>query len=171
MDLNDIPFGEIIAKNVDLGPINNSVKVRAEMLASQLNPKAAAEVTSEAEGLQWSVSAQNNSVIFEITEANIPFINQLANGPSIPVAGGDNGTAHNPDGSTYQSNVPKVFYGNPLESLALPKADLMNEIQYTGKLFASDACNSSAQASNGEIKQLVLPRFSNEVAKIMKGGL
>ena len=170
MDLSDIPFGEIIAKNIDLDPMNNSLKVRAEMLASQLNPKAAAEVVSEAGGLQWTVTGQNNSIGFEVVEKNIPFINQLANGPIVPVAGGDNGTAHNPDGTTYQSKVPEKFYGNPLESLALPRAEFMNEIEHTGELLAVDAYDNSAQVSSGEIEQLIAPRCEEEIARAFGGG-
>lgn len=170
MDLSDIPVGEIVSKNMNIEPMNNSIKVRAEMLASQLNPKAAEEVISETQGLKWMITGEGASIKFSIAEVKMPFVDQLANGPIIPVAGGDNGIAHNPDGSTYQSAVPERFYGNPLESLALPKSDLVNEIGQTGKLFAEDAFVNAAAASEGEINNIVGPRCMEELLKALKGG-
>jgi len=162
------PFGEIIAPNVDTGPINNGIYQRAIALSEQLNPDAAAEFLSEMSAFQCTVKGEGKSIHFSL-EANGGYLLGVLHNPPVPLAGGDGGTAHNADGSTYQSAVDPKFYGNPLESLQLPRIEGEQEANHIVELFAGDAANDAASKSDDAISNAIEPQLQEMVAQQFGG--
>jgi len=169
----NIPIGEYVAEEVDLSPMQSMILVRIAALAPLLgnnNPKGVAELTKELALLLWKVEGEGQSVKFILTEKkNIPFIEDIVDGTTA-IAGGDGGIAHNPDGSTYRSEVDPKFWGNKLDSLSLDAINVKEDIQNLGKIYASDAIGSALRSKSVSSKVIsdAAPGITNEIGGMFK---
>ena len=70
-------------------------------------------------GMSYDVKSEGSTISISENEQEVsPFMSVLENGMDAPLAGGDNGTSHNPDGSTYPSPTPKGLWNIPVEAYA-----------------------------------------------------
>ena len=147
-------LADIIVGRVDLSPINNAIKQRAEALGSQMREEAAEQFVSDMSQFESSVESSGSSLIFKSKISDSYLINYLKD-HGTPVAGGDNGTAHNVDGSTYESRVPKALQGTPLPWYELPHFDCEEEVQHLVEIMAPDATQDAINNSESEIREQV----------------
>lgn len=169
MDMSNLPAGEIVVSHVDVKPINDAIKHRAETLASQLPSGPAEQLISDMEAYECTASANGSQISFKpnITESYL--INYLKN-HSTPVTGGNGGTAHNVDGSTYQSKVPRQLWGQPLPWLELPILQGEDEVYHIIELMAKDAVENAIANSTKDISEAVKPIVSQQIREALGGG-
>lgn len=153
MAMTDI--SDIIVKYIDLEPINLAIKQRAKALASQLDEEAANQFISDMSSFKSSVECKGSSVSINVSPSESYLLNYLQN-HSTPVSGGDGGQAHNIDGSTYESNVPKQLQGTPLPWYELPVIDGEDEIQHLIEIMAPDAVQNAVNNGLEQIKEKVI---------------
>lgn len=166
MVMNNI--ASIVIPYINTEPILSALKSRAEALAGQMNPEAGSQFASDMQSIDCNVQDQGENISFapQISESYI--VNYLAS-HDTPVAGGDNGTAHNVDGSTYQSNVPKKFWGTPLPFLELPIIDALNEAIQIVRLLAPDAVKDAISNSKEKILEVIKPQIIQEFTTALGG--
>lgn len=169
MDMSNIPAGEIVAPNIDLGPINQGIKDRAFALSSQMNPEAAAQFENDMSALECSVQGEGSSVKFSLRPSNAYLIQYLKD-HGTPVTGGDDGTAHNVDGSTYSSDVPPERWGIELPWLELPHLDGEEEAVQIVKLLGPDAAISGVSNSSDALGEAAKPIVEAELQNYLGGG-
>lgn len=139
----------------------NFAKSRFLVAASEygMNDKESAELMNIADGITIEIFQEGNSVGMNINYGQSPYLDIIQNGMPAPLTGGDGGTAHNPDGSTYQSNVPVILQGQPIESFAKQGEDVMGEIgTMISDLFRQEiiACVDESHAELGEALKIYL---------------
>ena len=96
MDMTNIIIGDIVAAGVDVSVINNNIKQRANDLASQMNPDAAAQFVSDMSEIECVVSSNGNTITGKLQPSQSYLLNYLKS-HGTPVSGGDNGTAQTAD--------------------------------------------------------------------------
>lgn len=110
-----IPFAENVGRSRFL--IYKS-EVHASGEDELAKEKEDAEMEAIAEAFRCEIKNEGNqfSLYFYMEEHNDGgFLQVVDAGMPPPLVGGDGGTAHNPDGSTYQSSAPLSAYGLPLD--------------------------------------------------------
>lgn len=110
-----IPFAENVGRSRFL--IYKS-EVHASGEDGLAHEKEDAEMEAIAEAFRCEIKNEGNqfSLYFYMEEHNNGGFLQIVDaGMPPPLVGGDGGTAHNPDGSTYQSSAPLAAYGLPLD--------------------------------------------------------
>ena len=168
----DIPAGEILAKYINVDRMNKRKDERLETLANELNPEAAAQLIADGQKFVTVVEGKGNSVKArnQITESYL--ITYLAD-HDVPKSGGDNGTAHNVDGSTYKSLVPPELQGEELESLMLPIIDVIEEMNNLNRITLPEEVAVAKPQAAEEIKNLIAekvkPYFVQRVQQIFGG--
>ena len=167
MDMSNI--ADIVITHVDVEPINLAIKNRAEALAGQMNQEASEQFLSEMNEIICSVSANNGSLSFSIEPSESYLLNYLKN-HGTPVAGGDGGTAHNVDGSTYESRVPVKFWGTELPELELPTLDGEDEAYHIVEIMSPDAAQNAVSDSKDEIAETIVKPFIIEQLSNIGGG-
>lgn len=158
MAMSNIPLGDIVAPNVDTLPILTAIQTRGSALASQLPADAAAQLQSDVGAYEISVVGQGKSVTFQ-TRMNESYLVGYLSSHGTPVSGGDGGSAHNVDGSTYTSSVPSQLQGTPLPWYELPIIEVESELNHVVELFASDAVENAAARSTEAITEAVKPEI------------
>ncbi len=120
-----------------------------------------AEIT-ESDGqfsLFFHFDRRNPGGFLEIVDAGMP----------ASLAGGDEGTSHNPDGTTYETPTPKPFWHDPVPGYAKPATGVINEIRtMLADLFRTEM-NEAIESSKKEILQLV-KEYTAERIKAATGG-
>lgn len=109
--------------------------------------------------LYFFMDDRNPGGFLEIVDAGMP----------APLLGGDNGTAHNPDGSTYNSKVPYQLYGTPWPGYAKPATGVINEIRTMLATHFRTYMKEVIDASKKEILQLVKSYVAEQVQNAVKG--
>lgn len=161
MDMSNV--ADIVISYVDVDIINNAIKQRALALGEQMNPEAADQFISDMNEIVCSVKSNGSSLTFSAEPSESYLINYLKS-HGTPVAGGDDGTAHNVDGSTYQSRVPERLWGTPLPEFELPVLDGNDEAQHMVELLAPDAARNAVESSKDEIAhQIVIPYIQQQI--------
>lgn len=168
MDMSDIgkhvPLGEIIVKYIDKEKINNRLSERIQALSYQLNDKASAQLQEDAGKVEADIQGEGKQILAKIALKQSYLIQYLKN-HDVPVAGGDNGTAHNVDGSTYQSSVDPKFWGNELESLMLPIMDVIEEEENLLNITFKEDVEEAQSAASEEICEALKPDVAAAVAE------
>ena len=167
MDMN-IPTAELTVSNIDLEPINQAILIRAQNLAEQMSAEAGEQFIKDMSSLECSVSADGTMLSYSVSPSQSYLIEYLKS-HGTPVSGGDNGTAHNVDGSTYTSKVPKRLQGTELPRFELPALDGEDEAKQLLKIMAPDATNDGIRKSKSAIGQAAAPYVKKEVNKILGG--
>ena len=166
MDMNSINIADIIINDIDLEPINLAIKARAQALASQLPPEAADQLVSDMDAFECAVTSEGNSVSFKLNVKESYLIEYLKS-HGTPVTGGDQGEAHNVDGSTYESRVPPDLWGTPLPWLELPHLEIVkSEIEPILKIMAPEAVKSSINSSSSAFKDILKMMLTQELKNI-----
>ena len=168
MDMNDLEstMASRIALTADVSPMDNMIKAAAESLYGSFvdNPKAIEELQKEVDAMYWSCSSNGPDVVFNLEEPEeTTFVDTVSEDQGVPVSGGDNGIAHNPDGTTYQSQA-KVF-GIELPWFVLPVVDFKEEIKKRSNALARD-CASSAINEN---KSVIYEPLEREIKNVLGG--
>ena len=169
MDMNNINIAEIIIGDIDLEPINLAIKARAQALASQLPQEAADQLIGDMEAFECAVTSEDNSVSFKLNVKESYLIEYLKS-HGTPVAGGDNGEAHNVDGSVYQSRVDPSLWGTPLPWLELPHLEIAKEeLEPILKIMAPEAVKSSINSNSSAFKDILKMMLVQELKNIFSG--
>ena len=166
MDMSNIHVAEIIINDLDLEPINLAIKARAQALASQLSPEAADQLISDMDAFECTISADGNSVSFGLDIKESYLVEYLKN-HETPVAGGDNGIAHNVDGTTYKSRVDPNLWGTELSWLKLPLLDVEEEAGQILKIMAPDAVKASINSSSSAFRDVLKMMMTQEIKNIL----
>lgn len=140
------------------------------------NEKEVDAMQAIAEGFRCEIQRVDNSftLMFYFDE-NDPggYLHIIDAGMPTPLLGGDRGTAHNPDGTTYLSKVDINLWGQPAnrpEDLAKPASGVINEI----KVMLADLFNQYFQdvldLARNEIMQLVKQEAQERLSSVLGGG-
>lgn len=116
-----------------------------------------AEMDAIAEAFKCEIRRTNDqfTLLFYFDRHNPGgFLEVVDAGMPAPLAGGDNGTSHNPDGSTYSSPTPKALWDIPVEGYAKPATGVINEIKTMLKSLFQQEMNDAITASKKDIGQL-----------------
>lgn len=144
----------------------NFAKSRFMVLATEYsgNEKEAAEVERLANAVLCSISQSGSgfSLNTEFQE-NSNYFEIMTNGMPAPLAGGSGGIAHNPDGSTYHSNVPPHLWGTVLEELAKTGTDIVGEI----KMMLTDLFRNRVQEAVNNNK----PSIAQLAKQVLMGNM
>ncbi len=109
--------------------------------------------------LHFYFDEHNPGGFLEIVDAGMP----------APLAGGDHGTSHNPDGSTYESPTPYQRWNEPVPDYAKPATGVISEIRMMlADLFRSEV-NDAIAAGKKEMLQLV-KNYTSERIRAVTGG-
>jgi len=169
MDTSNIPIGIIAAANADPEIINRAIRNRAETLAGEMRPEAAAQFVADMGELQCVIEGEAQGLTFSLTPSQSYLLNYLKS-HGTPVTGGDGGTVHDVDGSTYPSKVPPQLWGVPLPWLELPTVQGEDEAQHILEIMAPDCANDAVQKSSAEIAELIKPIVTQEISQRLGGG-
>ena len=91
----------------------------ASAASAAQNEKEQAEYEKIAESSNYSLTLNGTSLALTEQENNVsPFQSIIEQGMDAPLTGGSGGTATNPDGSTYTSQVPEPLQGYPIPEYA-----------------------------------------------------
>lgn len=102
---------------------------------------------------------RNPGGFLEIVDAGMP----------APLAGGDNGTSHNPDGSTYPSPTPQQLWDEPVPGYAKPATGVIDEIRtMLADLFRNELKMAVASAKQ-EMLHLVKQYAAERIAAATGG--
>lgn len=146
----------------------------SEIQAPDEDGEAFAEETAEMEAIaaafrcEIKQSGNRFGLYFYMDERNPGnFLEIVDSGMPPPLAGGDHGYSHKPDGSVYPSPTPMERWDEPVEGYAKPATGVINEIQtMLTELFRQriqEAVEESKQEILGLVKQYT-------VQCIRKGG-
>ena len=102
---------------------------------------------------------RNPGGFLEIVDAGIP----------APLAGGEKGTSHNPDGSTYNSPTPYQLWDEPVPEYAKPATGVINEIRTMLATLFRQHMKEAIDASKKEILDLVKQYTSERIQNVVKG--
>lgn len=132
----------------------------------------AAEMEAIANAFKCDIVLNNNTftLFFFMDERNPGhFLEIVDAGMPPPLAGGDEGTAHNPDGSTYQSSVPYQLWGQPVPGYAKPATGVINEIRtMLADLFRTEM-QEVISSSKSEFMKLTKEEVANRLKGVMGG--
>ena len=168
IDVNSIPFGDIIVRNIDMSIINQNIANRAVALASQMNPEAASQFEEDMKSYECTAKSEGNSISFDLDLSQSYLLKYLAN-HGTPVTGGDDGIAHNVDGSTYHSNVNPRNWGIELPMLELPVVDGKDEALKILELFSKDAMQNAIRKSTSDIYDYMNPILTEAILNTIGG--
>lgn len=97
------------------------------------------------------------------------FLEIVDGGMPAPLAGGDHGTSHNPDGSTYPSPTPYQRWDDPVPGYAKPATGVINEIKtMLADLFKSEV-SDAIDSGKKEILQLVKNYTAERIRSVIGG--
>ena len=109
--------------------------------------------------LHFYFDERNPGNFLEIVDAGMP----------APLAGGDHGISHNPDGSTYPSPTPIQSWDKPVPGYAKPATGVINEIRIMlADLFRSEL-KEAIESGKQEMLQLVKD-YTSERIRAVTGG-
>ena len=135
----------------------NFAKSRFLVAASEfgMNDKESAELMNIADTISIEIFSEGKSVGININYGHSKYLDVIQNGMPAPLTGGDGGVAHNPDGSTYNSQVNPNFWGQPIESFAKQGEDVMGEISTMIKDLFRNELTMCVDESKSEITDAV----------------
>ena len=117
---------------------------------------------------QCFVSSDGSNVSFK-TKIESSYLIEYLKSHGTPVSGGEDGTAHNLDGTTYESKVDPDLWGTPLPWYELPTLQGEDEVKHLIEIMAPDAVNAAAKLSTHEIAEAVSPYVKTELEKALGG--
>lgn len=146
----------------------NFAKSRFLVCASEygMNDKESEELMTIAESIRCTIQNEGDAFSLNIEYGDSPYLNIIEHGMEAPLTGGDGGIAHNPDGSTYRSNVPVQFQGNPIESFAKQGEDVMGEV----RMMLTDLFRNAILEAVSESKQEIADTYRSEIQNRLGGG-
>jgi len=103
------------------------------------------------------------------------FLEIVDAGMPAPLVGGDNGTAHRPDGSTYKSLAPLSAYGKPLDGsdgrpdFSKEGTGVINEIKTMLKSLFHDFFMEKLEETKVEIKKLAKQELQSRIHNAIGG--
>lgn len=134
--------------------------------------KEAAEMEAIADAFKCEIRQDGNnfSLYFYFNERNPGgFLEIVDAGMPAPLAGGDNGISHNPDGTTYSSPTPISLWDKPVLGYAKPATGVINEIRtMLSDLFRTELKEAIA-ASKQEMLQLVKKYTAERISAAIGG--
>lgn len=116
-----------------------------------------AEMEAISDAFKCEIKKADNqfSLFFYFDEHNPGgFLEIVDAGMPAPLAGGDHGTSHNPDGSTYETKTPRQFWDEPVEGYAKPATGVINEIKTMLKGIFQQEMSDAIAASKKEFAKL-----------------
>ena len=131
--------------------------------------KEVAEMEAIADAFRCEIKVEDNALtLFFYMDDRNPghFLEIVDAGMPAPLAGGDHGISHNPDGSTYPSPTPYRDWDKPVPGYAKPATGVINEIRtMLADLFKQEA-NEAIKAAKAEIGPIIKQHVSDK----LKGG-
>ena len=130
------------------------------------------EMEAIADAFKCEIQIDENTftLFFRFDERNPGnFLEIVDAGMPAPLAGGDHGTSHNPDGSTYASPTPIQHWDDPVEGYAKPATGVINEIRtMLADLFRTEL-NEAISAGKQEILNLVKEYTAERIRNVAGG--
>lgn len=128
----------------------------ASAASAAQNEKEQAEYEKIADSSSYLLTLNGTSLALTEQENNVsPFQSIIEQGMDAPLTGGSGGTATNPDGSTYTSQVPEPLQGYPIPEYAKAPNPVSDGIKTMLNSLVPDWVRSAAASSTGEIGELV----------------
>ena len=116
------------------------------------NEKELAEYEKIKNSKKYSFVQKGSTVVLEEQEKDTsPFLAIIEGGMEAPPAGGSNGTVTNPDGSTYQSQVPPSLWGTPLPEYAKDPNPISEGVQIMLQTLVPQWVRDTVASSKGDI--------------------
>jgi len=135
-----------------------------------MNEKETAELSAIADSINVEIVSGGSSIDFNITFGTSPYLDIIQNGMPAPLSGGNGGIATNPDGTSYVSDVPIPFQGEPIESFSKTGQDVIGEIGTMAVNIGRDIVSDAANAANTEIAQAVVVYMQPHLLNLAGGG-
>ena len=134
--------------------------------------KEDAEMEAIADAFKCEIKKEDGqfSLIFHFDERNPGgFLEIVDAGMPPPLAGGDYGLSHNPDGSTYSSPTPRNQWDEPVPGYAKPATGVIHEIRtMLADIFRTEM-KTAIEISKQEILELV-KQYTSERLQTVIGG-
>ena len=134
--------------------------------------KEEAEMEAIADAFKCQITQENGkfTLHFYFDEHNPGgFLEIVDAGMPAPLAGGDHGTSHNPDGSTYGSPTSQSRWNDPVPDYAKPATGVISEIKMMlADLFRAEM-NEAIEAGKKEMLQVVKD-YTAERIRAVTGG-
>ena len=132
--------------------------------------KEVAEMEAIAEALKCEIKQDGGqfSLYFHFDERNPGgFLEIVDAGMPPPLAGGDNGTSHNPDGSTYNSPTPSAMWNQPVPGYAKPATGVINEIRTMLRTLFETAFREAVDEAKPEILKLAKQQVGEQIKSVL----
>lgn len=130
------------------------------------------EMEAIADAFKCEIVLQDDvfTLLFHFDERNPGhFLEIVDAGMPAPLAGGDKGTSHNPDGSTYPSPTPEERWNDLVPGYAKPATGVIKEIRtMLSDLFRIEM-NEAISSAKQDILQLV-KNYTSERIRAATGG-
>ena len=167
----DIDIASIIAPEVyDFEVLATAfAKSRFLALSAEFNSNAeeAEEIENIADHIVCKISNDSSSFALSLDYIDDSNYFELINkGSPAPLAGGDNGIAHNPDGTPYYSRVPEQLWGTRLDFLARQGIDIIGETKQMLLDLFKDRITEAIQAAKQRIAEAFKPMIAAEFAAL-----
>lgn len=109
--------------------------------------------------LFFHMDERNPGGFLEIVDAGMP----------APLAGGDHGTSHNPDGTTYASSTPKSRWNEPVPEYAKPETGVINEIRTMLQTLFHGFFTDTVKDSKAEILKAMKQQVASRLKSVTGG--
>jgi len=163
---SQINAGEIIVKYINPDTLKRMWDERVKALASQMDDESANQLASDASSFEIKITGEGNKVKAENVLAESYLINYLKS-HGVPMSGGEGGTVHNVDGSTYTSSVPPQLQETPLPWYELPIMDIKNEADNFLAITFPDEIEAAQSRAIEEIKEAATPYITEYVSEYL----
>ena len=167
-DIKDIIFGIIASKIESFKELAENfgksrfLVYKSEMHAPDESGEAHRKEDEEMEAIADSFRCEIKqdggqfSLFFYMDERNPGgFLEIVDAGMPPPLAGGDNGTSRNPDGSTYPTPTPINRWNEPVPGYAKPATGVINEIHIMLSDLFRIALSEAIESSKEQISQII----------------
>lgn len=169
-----IPFAESLGRSRFL--VYES-EVHAPDESELAREKEDTEMEAIAESFRCDIkqAGEHFSLFFYMEERNPGgFLEIVDAGMPPPLVGGDNGIAHEPDGSTYKSKAPIAQWGQPLDGNGKPDyskegTGVIKEIKTMLKSLFHDYFNDAVKEARTEILTLAKQEVQSRIHNALGG--
>ena len=140
----------------------SEIQAPEEKADARIREEAEMEAIADAFKCEIIQEESRLTLFFYFNERNPGhFLEIVDAGMEPPLAGGDHGISHNPDGSTYRTPTPKSRWETPVPGYAKPATGVINEI----RIMLSDLFRAAVNEAIVSAKQNMLQSVKNYVSE------
>ena len=167
--MTNIVFNEVQKSKEFLDNVIRSRMIQNTM-QFQTNEKEIDALNDIVKDTGCSIFVDGSSISLELRfDKKDNWYNIILHGMKAPLTGGNGGIAHNPDGSTYESQVPPQLQRRPIEEFAKEGIPLEQEILTIVETLYDGIVKEAAHACSDEIAEAYKPYIIEQINKVLGG--